>query len=211
MFLSYLNARYKVGGASLRSCSRSNRAQDDVANLVIDLITAAFDVLSSAMYRNESGQTMFLLRSYLVNKLPILLTMFSTSILPPFTIQWCITEALGHVDPQAFPSLSQMFGPLSGSGMLSDVRQEFLFACALHDLIAEDSIEHLLGEPPMQTLPAGGRYSKEDLVSQCSITPERLEELVGELESLDGNAGAIAGAVVEVMSLQQREETVLNL
>lgn len=51
----------------------------------------------------------------------------------------------------------------------------------------------------MQTLPAGGRYSREDLVSQCSMNPERLEELVGELEGLDGNAGAIAGAVVEVM------------
>lgn len=150
---------------------------------------------------------MFLLRSYLVNKLPVLLTIFSASIMPPFTIQWCITEALGHVDPQAFPSLSQMFGPLSGSGMLSDVRQEFLFACALHDLIAEDSIEHLLGEPPMQTLPAGGRYSKEDLVSQCSVNPEKLEELVGELEGLDGNAGAIAGAVVEVRWFRQREES----
>lgn len=141
---------------------------------------------------------MFILRSYLVNKLPILLNIYSRSILPPFTMQWCITEALNHVDPQAFPSLSQMFGPLSGSGMLSDVRQEFLFACALHDLIAEESIEHLLEEPPMQTLPAEGRYVKADLVSQCAVNPERLEELVGELDRLEGNAGAIAGALVEV-------------
>ncbi len=150
------------------------------------------------MYRNEPSQTMFLFRSYLVNKLPLLVTIFSASMFPPFTIQWCITEALGHVDPQAFPSLSQMFGPLSGSGLLSDVRQEFLFACALHDLIAEESIGHLLGETPMQTLPAGGRYSKEDLVNQCTVNPERVEELVGELERLEGNSGAIAGAVVEV-------------
>ncbi len=172
--------------------------QGDVANLVIDLITAAFDVLSSAMYRNESSETMFLLRSYLINKIPILLTIFSTSILAPFSIQWCITEALSHVDPQAFPTLSQMFDGLSDSGMLSDVRQEFLFACALHDLIAEESIEHLLGGTPMQTLPAGGRYVKDDLVTQCSMNPERLEELVGELERLEGNAGAISSAVVEV-------------
>ncbi|KAI9880988.1 MAG: mediator complex subunit [Pleopsidium flavum] len=193
VLINYLNARYK----------------GDVPNLVIDLITASFDVLSSAMYRNEPSQTMFLFRSYLVNKLPLLLTIFSTSMFPPFTIQWCIAEALGHVDPQAFLSLSQMFGPLSGSGMLSDVRQEFLFACALHDLIAEESIGHLLGETPMQTLPAGGRYSKEDLVNQCTANPERVEDLVGELDRLEGNSGAIAGAVVEIIqTLCATKETI---
>ncbi|KAI9831464.1 MAG: hypothetical protein M1819_005063 [Sarea resinae] len=181
--LHYLHQRYK----------------GDISNLTVDLIIASFDVLSNAMYRNEPVQTMFLLRSFLVNKIPILLTTLSGSMFPPLTAEFCITQALGRIDPNAFPSFSQMFDPLSGGGMLSDVRQEFLFACALHQLIPEESIERLLGEIPMQTLPAGGRYVKEDLVGQCTSSPERVEELLGEIESMDGNAGAIVAAITEVI------------
>ncbi|KZF25812.1 mediator of RNA polymerase II transcription subunit 5 [Xylona heveae TC161] len=182
-FLNYLHARYKA----------------DVSSLTIELITASFDVLSNAMYRNETSQTMFLFRSFLVNKIPVLVAILAGSMFPPLTAEFCITQALNHVDPNAFPSFSQMFDPLSGSGMLSDVRQEFLFACALHQLIPEESIESLLGEIPMQTLPSGGRYVKEDLVQQCSTNSEKIEELLGEIEGMDGNAGAIVSAITDII------------
>jgi mediator of RNA polymerase II transcription subunit 5 len=81
---------------------------------------------------------------------------------------------------------------------LTDVRQEFLFACCLHELIPEESIERLLGEIPVQTLPPGGRYINEQLVAQCATDPERVEGLLGEIEGMDGNAGAVVGAVTEV-------------
>ena len=75
--------------------------------------------------------------------------------------------------------------------MFSDsVRQDFCFACCLHGLIAETSIEELLGDIPMQSLPAGGRYVKDDLVQQCTSDPERAEALIDELEHMDGNVGA---------------------
>ena len=82
--------------------------------------------------------------------------------------------------------------------MFSDsVRQDFCFSCCLHGLIQEDSIEKLLGEIPMQTLPAS-RYAKEDLFQQCVADPERAENLADELERLDGNVGAASQALVEV-------------
>ena len=84
--------------------------------------------------------------------------------------------------------------------MLSDSRQEFLFACALHQLIPEQSIEALLGDVPMQSLPASGRYVKADLVAQCSANPAKIEELIGELENMEGNAGEIAAALLDVSS-----------
>lgn len=89
---------------------------------------------------------------------------------------------------------------MQGSSVLSDARQEFLFACASHKLIRESSIEQLLGENPMQTLPGGGPYVKDDLVSQINNNHERTEQLIGEIESMEGNAGAIVGAVVDVCS-----------
>jgi mediator of RNA polymerase II transcription subunit 5 len=92
-----------------------------------------------------------------------------------------------------------MFDELSTNNMLSDsVRQDFCFACCLHGLIAESSIETLLGDVPMQSLPAGGRYMKDELVQQCLSDPERTEGLIDELEHMDGNVGAVSQAITEV-------------
>ncbi|OJJ44775.1 hypothetical protein ASPZODRAFT_153654 [Penicilliopsis zonata CBS 506.65] len=189
MLINYLNNRY--GG--------------NYEFLVEEVITAAFDILSNAMYRNESSRTMFLFRSFLVNKLPsFFAAMSATSMVP---MEMCIRNALGRIDPNAFPSFSQMFS-MQGSTVLSDVRQEFLFACALHRLIPESSIERLLGENPMQTLPVGGQYMKDELVAQINANPERADQLINEVESMDGNAGTIVGAITEVMhNLCTQKET----
>jgi mediator of RNA polymerase II transcription subunit 5 len=83
--------------------------------------------------------------------------------------------------------------------MFSDsVRQDFCFACCLHGLIEESSIETLLGDIPMQSLPAGGRYVKEELVQQCLSDPGRAEALILELGNMDGNVGAVSQAITEV-------------
>ena len=166
--------------------------------MTIDLITAAFDVLSNATFRNEGRQTLFLFRSFLMNKIPLLVLALSASMFPPMTAEFCITQAMNHIDPQAFPSFSSSFDMDSDGDIFSDVRQEFLYACCLHKLIPEENIERLLGDVPMQGLPAGGRYVKEELVSQCAADPERTEVLLGEIEALDGNAGAVASAITEV-------------
>jgi mediator of RNA polymerase II transcription subunit 5 len=120
---------------------------------------------------------------------------------PPLTAEDCITEALGHVDIHIFPTFSSLFDDTStGNDMFSSsVRQDFCFACCLHGLLPEQNIESLLGDVTMQTLPAAGRYVKEDLVQQCLLEPERVEELLEELEQMDGNVGAASQAITEVM------------
>ena len=168
--------------------------------LVEELITAAFDVLSNGMYRNESSRTMFLFRSFLVNKLPPLLAELSASSVEPIPMELCISRVFSRIDPNAFPSFSEIFS-MQGNSVLSDVRQEFLFSSALHRLIPESSIEQLLGENPMQTLPVGGQYRKGDLVTQINSSPDRAEQLLNEIESMEGNAGAIVEAVIEVSFL----------
>lgn len=164
--------------------------------LIEEIITSAFDVLSNGVYRNESSRTMFLFRSFLVNKLPVFFAAISAASMVPISMEMCISQALSRLDPNAFPSFSQMFS-MQGSSVLSDARQEFLFASASHKLIQESSIEQLLGENPMQTLSSGGPYVKDELVSQIS-TRERGDQLIGEIESMEGNAGAIVGATTEV-------------
>ena len=178
----------------------TDRKEGDIQSTCIDLILASFDVLANANFRNEGTQTTMLLRSFLINKIPILLVALSQSMFPPLTAEFCITEALSQVDTNAFPTLSTIFDESSTGNMFPDsVRQDFCFACCLHGLIAEENIETLLGDVTMQTLPAGGRYTKYELVQQCMNDPERAERLLEELEQMDGNAGAVSQAVVEVM------------
>lgn len=173
---------------------------------------AAFDVLSNATFRNEPRQTLFLLRSFLINKVPLLLTTLAMSMFPPLTPEYCIGQALTHVDSQAFPSFSSMFDVSNDTGMFSsDVRQEFLFACCLHRLIPETSIEPLLGEMPMQELPPGGRYTKQALMGQCATDPVRIDRLLGELEGTDGNVGAVVEAIVEVSLFLLPPQALLHL
>ncbi|KAL8697962.1 MAG: hypothetical protein Q9201_006829 [Fulgogasparrea decipioides] len=174
--------------------------QGDVAMLATDLILASFDILGNAINRNEPARTLTILRSFLVNKLPVFLSNYAAIMFPPLSIETCINQALLRVDSAAFPSFSQMFDLLGKSSMLSEARQEFLFACALHQLIPEGSIEGLLGDVPMQSLPASGKYIRNELVVQCTTNPSRIEELIGELENMEGNAGEIAGAVTEIIT-----------
>lgn len=150
------------------------------------------------MYRTEPQRTINILRSFLVNKLPAFLGNYTAITFAPLSIETCIGQALLRIDPHAFPSLSQMFDFSSKSSSVSEARQEFLFSCALHRLIPEGSIEVLLGDVPMQSLPASGRYMKADLVSECTSNPAKIEDLIGELENMEGNAGEIAGALFEV-------------
>jgi mediator of RNA polymerase II transcription subunit 5 len=176
--ISYLNMRYK----------------GDVQTLCTALVTASFDMLANGMYRNEDAQTMFVFRSFLVNKLPTLLVILSQALPAPVTTELCIQQAFGQLDPNAFPS----FDLSSGINNLSEVRQDFLFACALHQLLPVASIERLLGETPMSSLPASGKYTKDQLVAQCSTNTDKIQELMNGLESMDGNVGAVALAVVDV-------------
>ena len=182
--IDFLNVRYK----------------DDVSSLATGLILASFDVLANAMYRNESTRSINILRSFLVNRLPVFLQRsYAAMIFEPMTIEHCIRQALVRVDPAAFPPYSQMFDPLEKNSLLSEARQEFLFACALHQLIPERIIEEILGDVPMQSLPASGRYIKDDLVSQCTTNPAKIDEYIGELENMEGNAGEIASALIEIL------------
>lgn len=185
LVLTFLNTRYN----------------GDVPSLVSDLILASFDILANATHQSESPRTINIIRSFLVNKLPVFLhSNYAALFFEPLTIEQCIRQALGRIDPAAFPSFSQLFD-FSASSVNAEARQEFLFACALHQLIQEHNIEDILEEVTMQSLPAGGKYVQQDLVNQCTANPQKIDQFVGELENMEGNAGQIAGAVIEILHM----------
>jgi mediator of RNA polymerase II transcription subunit 5 len=169
--------------------------QGDHASMFIDVIVAMFDVLSNGQARKEGEQAINLYRSFLMNKLPPMLALISSSSLEPVSASLCISQALGRIDLGAFPLSAY---DMERRSSLAGIRQEFLFACALHRLIPEASVENLLGENPMQTLPAHGLYEKDQLVQQIVSNSQRGEQLVREIELMEGNAGVVVTAIVEV-------------
>ena len=177
-----------------------------MASLMTDLIVASFDILANSMYTSDSAVSMAILRSYLVNRLPTFLLQYAGLLFEPLSAEFCISQAMERLDPTAFPSVSQIGDLLGHNGTLSEAKQEFLFACALHQLLPESSIEILLGDVPMQSLPAGGKYRRDDLVAQCMSNSSRVDELVAELDNLEGNAGEIAAAILQVRIVALRCE-----
>jgi len=177
---------------------------------MVDIILAAFDILANAQSRKERAQSTTVLRSFVINKIPLLLSTLSSSLFPPLTAEYCITEALRQVDINVFPTDSNMFDESSGGNMFPDsVRTDFCFACCLHGLVEEANIIDVLGDEPLQSLPAEGRYAKDDLVQQCLSDPERAERLIDDLQLMNGNAGAVSQAITEV-SLQIHPRSILT-
>jgi len=180
--------------------------------MVSEFVTAAFDTLATAMnslHPASQSQT-FLLRSFITNKVPLILTRI---FLPQGTLNAVLSQVLLRIDPAVLSGASG--NPFGGPGDMfslpQDIRQEFLFALALHGLVEEAAIQGILGELPMMTLPASGRYNSEDLVSQCQLDPDRAERMLEELEGLDGNAGAVALAVVEIIRGMCEKKDTLSL
>lgn len=166
------------------------------------LILASFDVLANAVFRNEGPKSGLLLRSYLVNKVPLVISSFAnSSSIYPFNAEFCITQALTQVDTNIFPNTSDMFDISNAQNTYTEtVRQEFVYACQLHGLVSESTRNRILGDITFQELPSGGRYAKDVLVQQCLQNPERIKELIGEIEEMTGNAGAVCQALAEVSS-----------
>ena len=180
----------------------------------MQLILASFDVLANAVYSNLGGSKTsgHLLKSYVVNKVPLILSSFAaSSSMYPFDAEFCITQALGQVDTNVFPTLSGMFDMPTNSSFLDSVRQDFCFACQLHGLLSQTAIENLLGDITYQSLPDEGRYVKETLVQSCLEDPERTLKLIGELDNMNGNVGAAAQAIIEVIGTLCRSEGTMPL
>ncbi|KAL0465541.1 RNA polymerase [Neurospora intermedia] len=190
-----------------------NRYQGDLQTTAIHLILASFDVLANAVFK-ERSKTGHLLKSYVVNKVPLILGNFAASSthMYPFDAEFCISQALGQVDTNVFPTLSNMFDMSNTSSSFQDsVRQDFCFACQLHGLLSASAIETLLGEITYQTLPDEGRYVKETLVQACLEDFERSQRLIGELDNMNGNVGAAAQAIVEVIGTLCRNKETMTL
>ncbi|TLD26352.1 hypothetical protein PspLS_04568 [Pyricularia sp. CBS 133598] len=178
-----------------------NRYQGDLQQTAVDLILVSFDVVANAASVRQSPKAAHVLRSYLTNKVPLLLASLaaSGSGLYPFNAAACVEHATRQVSSATFPNMSDYISSRSGNTLTEGTREDFLFACCLHGLIPETQIEPILNETCYNSLPTEGRLVKEALVQECLADPERAVQLVKDMEKCNGNVGAICVALTEVL------------
>lgn len=151
------------------------------------------------MFRNEGLKDAHLLRSFVVNKLPLLLCQLCHPEFSAASAEYCITEALNRVDTSVFPTASLMFDESRNNNPYTEsVREEFCAACALHGLIERDHVDRILGETSMSYDPSLEKASRDKLVQDCLSDSGKIQNIISQLERVDGNVGAVAHAIVEV-------------
>ena len=178
---TYLQARYSGNNQSM----------------AVDLLLGSFDMLTNTILRKESEQSLKAVGSFACNKVPHLLSILSGMMVPPVTVETCIQMAFMSITMDILPPIST--GAAEVREKLKLTRLECLQACALHGLVSENTIATILQEPPI-SLPRVTKYTREGLVAQCSNDIVRLEPLIDELEGTMGNAGAIAGCIIDTIN-----------
>lgn len=172
------------------------RYSGDYQPLAVDLLIASFDVLTAALLRKEPEQQVHLTRSFICNKIPHLLSLIAGFLVPPVTVETCVHMAFMSITMDALPPISA--GATDVREKLRLTRLECLQACALHTLVSEHTIASILQEPPI-ALARATRHTKDGLLLQSTNNIARLEPLIEELDGMLGNAGAIAGCIVETI------------
>ncbi|KAI5784724.1 mediator complex, subunit Med5 [Geopyxis carbonaria] len=184
-----------------------SRYKDENNELLTDFVVAVIDVMACAILRGEAPNVLFPLRSFVVNKVPLLLRRLCPG---PMAASFAISQAFARSDVTSLMNIAPplldpyAIGSNSSSDMFSEmsinIQQEFLFACALHGVISESDIQGILGELPLGALPANGRYNSQVLLTDCMMDPIRLDRLVEEeIEAMDGNSGAVCRAIFELI------------
>lgn len=176
------------------------RYQDNPQNASMSLVLASFDVLNRPKSSLNKQQTQSNIVSFICNKLPLLLTSFAT-LMSAQTLENCISMAL----------LSMNSGPaLVDHDSIQQTKQSFIKACALHDLLTQATVTSLLPDFA-DAAPKPTKLHRANLVAQCTANPGKLDDLLTELDLLNGNAGAVAGCVVDIVNVLCSSRDVMSL
>lgn len=169
--------------------------------MLVDLIRSSFDVLADSLRRQEPEHTIFCFRSFIANRLPLLILSATAGLYLDVSLDLAIPIGIGRILQFPPPDSGQI------TDILGNSEKDFVQSCQLHQVVSDDVVDGSLRE----YLPANAtrvtRLGKDTLVTQCISNAHRAEELVGELESMRGNVGATSIALAEVSLYSSRYRT----
>lgn len=171
------------------------RSKDDAQTAAVDLLVASFDVLTNALLRHEPNQDVRFIRSFICNKIPLLLNSL-LGFNGPGAVENCVQMSFMGITMDPLAPLST--GATEVRDVLKKTKLEFLFACALHSLVSERAIANLVQEQSV-VMPKTTKYTKESLMAQTLNNTGRLDTVIQELDLMNGNAGAISGCIIDTI------------
>lgn len=169
----------------------NTRHSTDHATMFTDLVVASFDVLQRSHSRQRNRQSLDRWCSFIVNKLPTLLSVISASSFGSFSTEEALKNALQYVN-------SEFSSPYLTTS-LSIIKNRFVQVCALYRLLAVSNVSFVAGTPEADFSHAPTLHTKEDLVNQMRSTQLNPTKLLKDFRKLDGNAANIASAVAEII------------
>lgn len=182
-----------------------SRYSGDTQAMIVGYLTACFDVLTNVFRRQESEQSIKVVRSFICNKIPTQLSIMAGSIAPAATLEAFIQLGFSTIMMDALPPIST--GATEVRERLKETRKEFLQACILHGVMSESAATVILHDSPVTT--KGIKYTKDGLLAKYAGNVSGMEPLLDELDGMQGNAGAISACIVETIgSLCLNKDTI---
>lgn len=181
------------------------RYAGDNQTLTVQLLHAAFDVLTSAQLNGERPHDVNVIRSFICNKVPLLLAIIC-SFTGQIVMETCVQTAFLSIGMDPIPPISA--GSSEATDMLKRTRLDFCQACVLHGVITENVSASISQTAPTPTKTA--KLSKEALLAKQLNNLGAFEQLAGHLGKMDGNAGAVSGCIVELINqLSSNKDTMV--
>ena len=167
---------------------------------MVELVVASFDALALASARGDSQDRLFIPRCFLVNKIPVLISLLLATSFVPVDNEYLLSQAFARLDTSLFTAFEDEPFPTEKSNVLAEAKPQFLVACAVHGLLQPDAGARLAGESNASRFAnIDSRLNRNLLVEECKGNTQRFEQLLAEkIEDFDGNAVFRVEALIEV-------------
>lgn len=168
----------------------------------MDLLIASFDLVMLAANRGDTPDQMFLIRSFLINRVPQLILQISSTLYSFGNTSYSVLEAVHRIDPNVrlqdgFDAGFSLQGPHT---LQAEVMPDFLSSCLLYNVIDREQASQVMDGNAYQKALTRVKLDKETLIQEAQNKPEMLEDLIRGLDLMDGNVGPRAEAVAEASS-----------
>lgn len=160
-------------------------------------MTSAFDVLAAALIRGDGDAKLHMIRTFLINKVPLIILAASATSYRPLNLAFLLSEAFMRLSPTMSQTFPDNLVP-ENNALLFATRRSFAIACSLHGLISRAQTAQLLPLEQSQNLPQIPKAHKETILVDAFASPSKLERMLLGMESMDGNAESYAAALGQV-------------
>ena len=156
------------------------------------------------MVQDDSGRRTCTIRSFVVNKVPLVLEAASATAFQPVNYELSISQALNQFDASLSADFSNTLSPQQKNSMLPEIREELLLSCSLHGQLQEDGFKRLGGKTALPSSSKGttAKRHRQTLFNEYKNNPQKVAKIIRGVESMDGNAIVHVEVITDVSTFK---------